>query len=144
MFDANNDKASEEIFALFQRTNEMHGWCQLNDSALVKDLTKKLHVLDKSQLLPLVSSINDNVQKTNASIAARSAMEKPFAQSKKSPPNLHTKLKPTLPNVSVFDPKKGMSDPAVTSSSLGSYGPIDMSKMNYKYAEKIKRESHGL
>ena len=122
----------------------MYGWCQLNDKALVEDLTKKLRALDKSQPLPIVSSINGNVQKTNTSIVACSAMVKPFAQSKKSPPNPYMKPKPTLPNVSVFDPKKGMSDPAVTSSSLGSYGPIDMSKMNYKYNKKIDQESHGL
>ena len=92
----------------------------------------------------MVSNINGNVQKTNASNVACSAMVKLFAQSKKLPPNPYTKLKPTLPNVSVFNPKKDMSDPAVTSSSLGLYGAIDMSKMSYKYDEKIDRESHGL
>ena len=54
VFDASDNDASTELFSHCQRINEMYGWCQLNDVALVKDLANKLRTLDKSQPRPLV------------------------------------------------------------------------------------------
>ena len=48
VFDASDNDASTEIFGQCQRINEMYGWCQLNDKAVVEDVTKKLRALDKS------------------------------------------------------------------------------------------------